>query len=419
MDKMMQNLRRWWLVGLLPLLMLQAGWAQQWVLKTPMPTPRKGMAVAVLDGKIWVIGGRSMGHHGCDQVEVYDPQQNLWSTQYPEIQYKREYATAQVWEGKIFLFGGRKQSMLVAAVEMYDPAVGAWQTVAQMPNPRFGMASVVYDSLIYLIGGSTAGSGQISEVLRFNPADYSWSTLPASMNYSRISAMAGVPEGQLVVAGGFYYGPIAAVEQYLPGSNSWQNLDNLPYPCGGAGYATLGNRLWIVGGHTQYGITNNVLVGKMEGNSLQWDFAPPLNLARKDLAVAIVDNTIYAIGGQGEFSGILYNTVEALDVLVGLPHGSDSAPLIREFALSAYPNPFNATTMIQVKVPEAGNFRLALYDLLGRQVAEVYRGFLLPGQHRFPLDMKNISGLPTGGGIYFLRAEGHHHSATIRILYLK
>ncbi len=419
MDKMMQNLRRWWLVGFLPLLMLQATWAQQWELKTPMPTPRKGMAVAVLEGKIWVIGGRSMGHHGCNEVEVYDPQQNLWSTQYPDIHYKREYATAQVWEGKIFLFGGRKQSMLVSAVEMYDPVVGSWQTIAQMPTPRFGMASVVVDSLIYLIGGSTASSGNTNQVVQFNPADYSWSILPEPMNYSRISAMAGVPDGQLVVAGGFYYGPIAAVEQYLPGTSSWQNLNSLPYPCGGAGYATLGNRLWIVGGHTQYGITNNVLVGTMQGNSLQWDFAPPLNIARKDLAVAIVDNTIYAIGGQGEFSGILYNTVEALDVLVGLPHGSHSEPLLREMSLAVYPNPFNATTMVRMKVPEAGNFHLVLYDLLGRQVAEVFRGFLVPGQHSFPLEMKNISGLPAGGGIYFLRAEGQHHSVTTRILYLK
>jgi hypothetical protein len=39
------------------------------------------------------------------------------------------------------------------------------------------------------------------------------------------------------------------------------------------------------------------------------------------------------------------------------------------FALSAYPNPFNPTTQIEFDTPRPGNVRLAIFDLLGREVA--------------------------------------------------
>jgi flagellar hook assembly protein FlgD len=40
-----------------------------------------------------------------------------------------------------------------------------------------------------------------------------------------------------------------------------------------------------------------------------------------------------------------------------------------EFGLSQnYPNPFNPTTSIKFAVPELGNVRIAIYDMLGQEV---------------------------------------------------
>jgi hypothetical protein len=44
--------------------------------------------------------------------------------------------------------------------------------------------------------------------------------------------------------------------------------------------------------------------------------------------------------------------------------------------LSAYPNPFNATTTIAFSLKDAGNVKIAIHDLLGRQVDIIDMGYL-------------------------------------------
>ena len=140
----MQNLQRYFVI-LLSISFFGSVYSQAWQYKSPMPTARKAMAVAVLQDQIWVMGGSQTANVVLNLVEVYDPATDTWDQQVPQINVAREEATAQVWEGRIFLFGGGNDGQLVSEVEMYDPAAGVWQTVSQVPTPRRGMASVVVD----------------------------------------------------------------------------------------------------------------------------------------------------------------------------------------------------------------------------------------------------------------------------------
>jgi hypothetical protein len=49
----------------------------------------------------------------------------------------------------------------------------------------------------------------------------------------------------------------------------------------------------------------------------------------------------------------------------------------------AYPNPFNATTVIQIGLPEDGFADLAVFDLNGRLVSQLVHGALTAGYHQF------------------------------------
>ena len=49
--------------------------------------------------------------------------------------------------------------------------------------------------------------------------------------------------------------------------------------------------------------------------------------------------------------------------------------------LQNYPNPFNPSTMIRFELAQSGNVRLAIYDILGRKVAELANGFEQTGPH--------------------------------------
>ncbi|MEX0778521.1 MAG: BspA family leucine-rich repeat surface protein [Balneolales bacterium] len=66
-----------------------------------------------------------------------------------------------------------------------------------------------------------------------------------------------------------------------------------------------------------------------------------------------------------------------------------------------YPNPFNPVTRINFGLPQEGNVRLTVYDILGRQVEMLINENLPAGYHEVPFDAANLS---TGTYIYRLEA---------------
>ncbi len=75
------------------------------------------------------------------------------------------------------------------------------------------------------------------------------------------------------------------------------------------------------------------------------------------------------------------------------------------FALEQnYPNPFNPSTSIRFRVPEEGWVTLAVYDLLGREIATVVDGQKAPGSYAVEFD---ASGLASGLYVYRLTAGSY------------
>ena len=65
-----------------------------------------------------------------------------------------------------------------------------------------------------------------------------------------------------------------------------------------------------------------------------------------------------------------------------------------------YPNPFNPVTEIDFALPEEGQTRIIIYDLLGREVARLTDRFMQAGYHQVMWDASNAA-----SGIYFYRLE--------------
>ena len=89
--------------------------------------------------------------------------------------------------------------------------------------------------------------------------------------------------------------------------------------------------------------------------------------------------------------------------------GSKSMPT--EFAVSAFPNPAAGETTVAVQIAEAGRLTVAVYDVLGREVARLHDGAVEAGvEERLALDTR---ALPTG--LYVVRAVSASGTATSRI----
>ena len=82
---------------------------------------------------------------------------------------------------------------------------------------------------------------------------------------------------------------------------------------------------------------------------------------------------------------------------------SYTSALPTEFAaISAYPNPFNPVTSLQLSLPESGNVSLVIYDTQGREVSKLLDGWYSSGVFEVTF---NASHLSSGTYFAFLRAS--------------
>ena len=85
---------------------------------------------------------------------------------------------------------------------------------------------------------------------------------------------------------------------------------------------------------------------------------------------------------------------------------------------SNFPNPLKNGTEFELELKDRGQLNLAIYDLHGRQVAEILPTIQLPaGTHRFSWNGKDRQGNALSNGIYFARLNGFEQGvSTLRLL---
>jgi hypothetical protein len=79
-----------------------------------------------------------------------------------------------------------------------------------------------------------------------------------------------------------------------------------------------------------------------------------------------------------------------------------------------YPNPFNDQTRITFELPRTSAVSLVVYDIGGRQVAELANGLYAAGVYSIPYQPKNLS-----SGIYLLRLQTGERAITQRFVLLR
>lgn len=80
-----------------------------------------------------------------------------------------------------------------------------------------------------------------------------------------------------------------------------------------------------------------------------------------------------------------------------------------------YPNPFNPNTTIPFELPEAGHVQMIVYDLLGRQVAELENRDFTAGRHVARWNGRNAAGENVASGVYVVRLNAGHFRAVRKL----
>ncbi len=269
-----------------------------WNILAPMPTPRQEVAVAALDGRVYVIGGFGSGMRPVATVEAYDPNANEWEPK-PSLPEPLHHAAAAVVNGRLFVIGGYTGGRLrweaSPIVYEYDPQGNAWRTRAAMPTPRGALAVAVLANRIHALGGSGEQVSQAHEV--YDPAADRW-TAANPMPTARDHLAAVAYQDRVWALGGrtsFRGTQFANVEIYDPATDSWRTGPSLPTGRGGLAAAVARDRVFVFGGEAPFRIFNATEM--YDPGSHRWIAKAPMPTARHGIGAVAVGERIYVPGG--------------------------------------------------------------------------------------------------------------------------
>jgi N-acetylneuraminic acid mutarotase len=275
-----------------------------WVVKGMIPYDRAEIALATMNGKIYVISGQSRGVDANEFTQEYDPATGNWRelALMPAI---ASHAGAVALNGKIYVVGGFLASVHLAAVDRvfsYDPAADQWKALAPLSVPRGSAGVIVLDGKIHAIGGRDPQLRTISTHEVYDPATDKW-TMAAALPIGRDHFGIAVLGGKIHAFGGRTGGQTDRVgrhDVYDPATDTWTTAAPLLTPRSAGVYFVQNNHIVYAGGEckdTTTGTTyNEAEVYDPAAN--KWTALPSLPAGRHAGAAIVVGDTAYVIGGN-------------------------------------------------------------------------------------------------------------------------
>jgi N-acetylneuraminic acid mutarotase len=212
-----------------------------------MPKVNSTGQLAYANGKFYYIGGTNTART-IDLADVYEytptgANTGTWSdlTLTSPLPNPRQHAGIAVLNGKIYYIGGQKghDGSLVpqSDVHEFNPVTKVWTQVESLPAPRNHITSstVVYGNRILVLGGQSNHGVEHNTVFAFDPNDNSDGGLPGSwvslnnLPANRSSAVAGVINNTIYLSTGGTSSTIKGfpVAPYIAGSVPAQGATNV------------------------------------------------------------------------------------------------------------------------------------------------------------------------------------------------
>jgi Kelch motif len=149
---------------------LQGSWSR----RAPLPTKRAEVAVAALDGKVYVLGGTAPASQ---LNQEYDPAADRWRDRAP-LPHATSHAGAIGFNHKIYVIGGFTSDVHVGALNLvfeYDLAIDSWRQLAPISSPRGSIGVAVVGGKIHAIGGRGLDKVTVATHEIYDPSTGKWS----------------------------------------------------------------------------------------------------------------------------------------------------------------------------------------------------------------------------------------------------
>ncbi len=337
--------------------------------KSRLPQPTYGHSSVVVNGRLYIIGGRStgevplsavywakiLGHDGT--IKAYY-KSNTWTAvaSLPEPRFR---ARSVYFEGRIYVLGGQDENNVATNTVYYADVqpggdIFTWTTASvPLPTPLSGHCADVSSGQsdgygrIYILGGSTTGQPNgISSGVYLGTIDTNSGALlnwvqTTPLPDVRYAAAATIDSGKIWVCGGIasataksevFFARIDRTTGLIPGSGqrgSWSRATDLPIEVSDHNFVSFNGHLYLLGGQNATGIQNLVYTSTLSAPKVNINFWVPTT------------PLFLSPYGAGEFSIWTGHTTILRVPLPGESRGiSSGAPTV--FVIGGGPNTFSA-----------------------------------------------------------------------------
>lgn len=232
-----------------------------------MNLPRYQHTATLLNNGLVLVTGGNISTNGINNytgtAEIYNPQTGTWRYtglgSQTSMNFRRAGHTATLLsDGRVLIAGGAVgaqynsgvggvTTFFTNSVDIFDPATETFTPTGPMVGERRSHSAILLkDGRVLVLGGWTDGySYPQSEI--YNPATQSWTALPNVQTHGYSTALALLPNGKVLGAGGGY--PTNIVDLFDPASNTWQAMTPLLNARSGATAFGLPNgQVFVAGG---------------------------------------------------------------------------------------------------------------------------------------------------------------------------
>lgn len=281
----------------------------RWLARATLPLPRSEMAWAVEhDNRMHLLGGYAEQRVDRPYHHVYDPVADRWSDA-PPLPRGANHVGVAVMDGRLYAVGGhldqnRKPDALCYALEL---ATGRWQSIAPLPRRCGAVALVAYRGRLHAVGGAIGDTTDTKKSVDWH--------LAYDPRADRWDARAPLPTGRdhtgTLVVGPYIHVIGGRVDNFHTNSNlhhvydgdkdAWQPRRPLPTARSGHGAVLYRGKIFVIGGEG----TDRVF-GQNEAYDPatdRWEAYAPMPTPRHGLGAAVVGDAIHVAGGGPVMGG--------------------------------------------------------------------------------------------------------------------
>jgi len=215
------------------------------------------VGVAVLHNQLYVVGGcfnQGLQENIHPFGFCYNPRQDKWTTISAMVRERCRFTLTECG-GKLFAIGGCSESIEMeddVSVEVYCPDIDSWQVTARLPGGNRSQHASVKRRERILVSGGLDHDTVLDTILEYRPEEDNWSTL-TRMPRPRADHTMILYDDMVYLVGGWRDSGegrvlIAEVDRYDVLADRWAVETTVPTPRFHAGVTKVGGKLFIIGG---------------------------------------------------------------------------------------------------------------------------------------------------------------------------